>query len=115
MKASRGERISIVGERAPIFWGACAAIAIGVLLHLPMLAMAHRMGNRLAGMPMEPQMWAGMALILLGVPAAIYGALPGRRSGHGSQAGTSYEAPDSTRLTSCRMAPTSAAVRGCGP
>ena len=87
---------SIIGKRAPIFWGACAAIAAGVLLHLPMLAMAHRMGNHLVGMPMDPEMWVGMALIVLGVPAAIYGALPPRRAPHGSQARTNYEAPDST-------------------
>jgi putative MFS transporter len=92
------ERISMIGGRAPLFWGACTAIAIGVLLHLPMLAMAHRMGNRLVGMPMEPQMWAGMALIVLGVPAAIHGALPRHRAPHDAQAGTSYEAPDSTPL-----------------
>jgi putative MFS transporter len=97
--AAGTQRISIVGERAPIFWGACAAIALGVLLHLPMLAMAHHMGNRLAGMPMEPKMWAGMVLIVLGVPAAIFGALPKHRAPHGSNAGTSYEAPDSTPLT----------------
>ncbi|HYC95526.1 MAG TPA: MFS transporter, partial [Sphingomicrobium sp.] len=90
---------SIIGERAPIFWGACAAIAVGILLHLPMLAMAHGMGNRLHGMPMDPEMWFGMAFIILGVPAAIYGALPKRRAPHGSHAGTSYEAPDSTPLT----------------
>jgi MFS transporter, putative metabolite:H+ symporter len=98
MQASRGHRASIIGERAPIFWGACLAIAAGVLMHLPMLAMAHSMGNHLAGMPMEPGMWAGMALIILGVPAAIYGALPKERTKHGAHAGTSYEAPDSTRL-----------------
>jgi len=98
MQASRARRVSIVGERAPIFWGACAAIALGVLMHLPMLAMAHRHGNRLIGMPMEPEMWAGMALIALGVPAAIYGALPRHRAPHGDHAGTSYEAPDSTPL-----------------
>ena len=69
----------IIGERAPIFWAACVAISLGVLLHLPMLAMAHRMGNHLSGMPMDAEMWAGMALILIGVPAAIYGALPPRR------------------------------------
>jgi putative MFS transporter len=90
--------ISIIGERAPIFWGACVAIAIGVLLHLPMLAMAHRMGNHLAGMPMDTGMWFGMGLIILGVPAAIYGALPKHRTPHGSHAGTSYEAPDTTPL-----------------
>jgi putative MFS transporter len=98
MNAARAPRVSIVGERAPIFWGACVAIALGVLAHLPMLAMAHRMHNRLVGMPMDPQMWAGMVLIILGVPAAIWGALPRQRAPHGSHAGTSYEAPDTTPL-----------------
>ena len=98
MHATGAQRISIVGERAPIFWGACAAIALGVLLHLPMLLMAHEHGNRLVGMPMEPRMWAGMVLIALGVPAAIYGALPRHRAPHGADAGTSFEAPDSTPL-----------------
>jgi putative MFS transporter len=90
--------VSIVGERAPIFWGACVAISIGVLLHLPMLAMAHSMGNHLDGMPMGPWMWVGMVLIILGVPAAVYGALPKHRAPHGSHAGTQFEAPDTTPL-----------------
>lgn len=88
----------MIGERAHVFWGACLAIAAGVLMHLPMLAMAHGMGNRLVGMPMDAQMWAGMALIVLGVPAAVWGALPRRRARHGAHAGTSYEAPDTTPL-----------------
>ncbi|HEY0014150.1 MAG TPA: MFS transporter [Allosphingosinicella sp.] len=91
-------RTSIVGERAPFFWAGCAAIALGVLLHLPMLAMAHEMGNHLAGMEMDAGMWAGMALIFAGVPLAIFGALPKHRAAHGADAGTSYEAPDSTPL-----------------
>jgi putative MFS transporter len=99
MQTTSAGRSSIVGERAPIFWGACAAICAGVLLHLPMLAMAHRMGNHLVGMKMDAGMWIGMALILVGVPAAIYGALPKQRAPHDSHAGTSYEAPDSTPLT----------------
>ncbi|HWT13727.1 MAG TPA: MFS transporter [Allosphingosinicella sp.] len=98
MKQGGTARISIVGERAPIFWGACALIAIGVLLHLPMLAMAHEMGNHIVGMPMDPSMWFGMVLIALGVPAAIYGALPKHRTTHDSHAGTLYEAADSTPL-----------------
>jgi putative MFS transporter len=98
VKPTIARRPSIIGERAPIFWGACAAIALGVLLHLPMLAMAHSMGNHLYGMPMDTAMWAGMALIAFGVPAAVYGALPKRRAPHGSDAGTSYEAPDTTPL-----------------
>lgn len=90
--------MSIVGERAPIFWGACAAICAGVLLHLPMLAEAHRMGNHLHGMGADPAMLVGMALIGLGVPAAVYGALPPRRAPHDALAGTLYEAADSTPL-----------------
>jgi putative MFS transporter len=98
VQVSDSKRVSIVGDRAPIFWGACFAIAVGVLLHLPMLAMAHAMGGHLTGMAMDPEMWVGMVLIVLGVPAAIYGALPKHRAPHGADAGTSYEAPDSTPL-----------------
>ena len=91
-------RESIVGERAPYFWAGCAAISIGVLLHFPMLAMAHQMGNHLAGMPMDMTMHVGMALIAIGAPLACYGALPRKRAPHGDHAGTSFEAPDSTPL-----------------
>lgn len=63
-----------------------------------MLAMAHDMGNHLAGMPMDTEMWVGMGLILLGVPLACFGALPKHRAPHGDHAGTSYEAPDTTPL-----------------
>jgi putative MFS transporter len=94
----QGQRYSIVGERAPIFWAGAAAITLGVLLHLPMLAMAHRMGNRVAGMAMDPWMVLGMALIGLGVPLTVVGALPRQRPRHGAHAGTLYEAPDSTPL-----------------
>lgn len=92
----KGRRPSIVGERWPIFWAGCAAISAGVALHLPMLAMAHRMGNHLAGMPMDGWMYAGMALILFGVPAAIFGVLPKHRVRHDAHAGTMFEAPDDT-------------------
>ena len=90
--------MSIIGERAPIFWAASAAICLGVLLHLPMLAHAHAMGNHLVGMDADPAMIVGMALIIIGVPAAIYGALPKRRAPHDAQAGTQFEAPDETPL-----------------
>ena len=85
-------------RRPLIFWLASAAISAGVLLHLPMLAEAHQMGNHLAGMDADPAMIAGMALILLGVPAAIYGALPARRSPHDSHARSLFEPADSTPL-----------------
>ena len=91
-------RVSIIGERAAWFWLGCALITLGVLLHLPMLAMAHRMGNHLSGMPMDIEMYFGMAAIAAGVPLACFGALPKHRAPHGDHAGTSFEAPDSTPL-----------------
>lgn len=96
--ATAAGQISIVGERAAFFWAGCTAISVGVLLHLPMLAMAHSMGNHLAGMPMDGGMWLGMALIAMGVPLACFGALPKERGQHSDHAGTDYEAPDSTPL-----------------
>ncbi len=91
---------SILGEKAPFFWLGCASISAGILLHLPMLFHAHHMGdNRLVGMPMDPWMYLGMALIALGVPLSCWGALPSHRTPHGDAAGTSYEAHDSTPLT----------------
>jgi putative MFS transporter len=97
--ATAQRRSSIIGERAPWFWAGCALISGGVLLHLPMLAMAHSMGNQLHGMPMDAEMWFGMLLIVAGVPLSIFGALPKHRAPHGDHAGTNYEASDSTPLT----------------
>ncbi len=56
------------------------------------------MGNRLVGMETDPAMMVGMALILFGVPAAIYGALPPLPARHGSAGRSLYEAPDDTPL-----------------
>ena len=56
-------------RRMLLFWIGCAAISAGVALHLPMLAMAHQMGNHLYGMPMDAEMYVGMALIALGLAA----------------------------------------------
>jgi putative MFS transporter len=64
-----------------------------------MLAMAHSMGNHLSGMRMDGWMYLGMALIGVGVPAAIFGALPKSRLDHHASAGTTFEAPDDTPLT----------------
>lgn len=92
-------RFSPAGERAAVFWSGCALVSIGIILHLPMLIHAHRMGdNRLAGMPMDGSMAAGMACILLGVPLACWGAMPRHRTPHADSARTNYEAQDSTPL-----------------
>lgn len=54
----------------------CLAVTAGVVLHLPMFLMARGMGYRLAGMPMDAGMIAGMGLIVAGVLVAGYGLLP---------------------------------------
>lgn len=56
----------------------CAAVTIGVLLHLPMFWMGHGSGFVLAGMPMDSGMIFGMYLIVAGVGVAAYGLLPSR-------------------------------------
>lgn len=58
------------------FWLGCGAITAGVLLHVPMFLHAANMDYRMAGMPMDPAMLSGMALIPLGLALAVYGLLP---------------------------------------
>ncbi|HEY8591427.1 MAG TPA: MFS transporter [Sphingomicrobium sp.] len=54
------------------------AVVAGVLLHMPMFAMARTMDYRLTGMAMDGAMVGGMALIVAGVLLAAYGLLPTR-------------------------------------
>jgi putative MFS transporter len=61
------------------FWAGSAMVAIGVALHVPMFLMGRKTGYRLVGMPMDPGMLIGMALIILGIIAAAYGLLPRRQ------------------------------------
>jgi MFS transporter, putative metabolite:H+ symporter len=61
---------------ALLFWLGSVIVSIGVILHLPMFWMARVRGFSLAGMPMDPGMLAGMALIVGGIVAAGYGLLP---------------------------------------
>jgi putative MFS transporter len=54
----------------------CVAVTAGVLLHLPMFAMARTMDYQLAGMTMGRDMIFGMVLIVGGVLLAAWGVLP---------------------------------------
>ncbi len=54
----------------------CVAVTAGVLLHLPMFAMAQTMHYQLAGMTMGGDMIFGMVLIVGGVLLAAWGVLP---------------------------------------
>jgi MFS transporter, putative metabolite:H+ symporter len=62
------------------FWLGSAIVGVGVVLHLPMFWMARNSGFILAGMPMDPAMLLGMALIVGGIVVAGYGLLPKKRS-----------------------------------
>lgn len=63
-------------KSALAFWGGSLLVVVGVCLHVPMFLMGRDMGYRLAGMPMDNGMLAGMAFIILGFAAAAYGLLP---------------------------------------
>src|SRR6266508_4916871 len=58
------------------FWFGIAAVSAGVVLHLPTYVGARAMGYRMAGMPMDPSMKAGMALIVIGIALSAYGLVP---------------------------------------
>jgi putative MFS transporter len=90
--------MTAIGDRRHWFLAGCAAITAGVLLHLPMLVEAHAMGNRLAGMPVDAGMIAGMALIALGAAMATFGALPKGMPRMVERGRTRFEAPDDTPL-----------------
>jgi MFS transporter, putative metabolite:H+ symporter len=74
MTTSRPSNVSRF--RLIIFVCGTIAVTIGVLLHLPMFAMAADMGYRMAGMSMDPAMIFGMGLIIFGTAASAYGLLP---------------------------------------
>ena len=89
------------GRRSALaFWLGSLVVAIGVGLHLPMFLMARDMGYRLAGMPMDNGMLAGMALIVLGVAVAGYGLLPqGKLSLHHEGPLATIAPPEDAPLT----------------
>ncbi len=67
--------------RAAAFWSGCAAVAIGVGLHIPMFLDCASMNYEMAGMQMDLGMQAGMGLIILGTITAGFGLLPPPSSG----------------------------------
>ncbi len=58
------------------FWLGCLAVVAGVFAHLPMFAMGQMTHWHLVGMPMDPLMLTGMALIPLGLLLSAYGLMP---------------------------------------
>jgi putative MFS transporter len=70
----------VLKDRASVWLFALGVVAVttGVLLHLPMFWMGKDMGFRMAGMPMDTGMIAGMYMIVGGVLVAGWGLLPKR-------------------------------------
>jgi putative MFS transporter len=66
----------ITFHHAAAFWLGTAALSLGVVMHLPMYLRARDMGYKLAGMAVDGPMMAGMALVVLGLVATLYGLLP---------------------------------------
>ena len=67
---------SITFHHPVAFWAGTAAVTAGVVLHLPMYVGARDMGYRLDGMAVDMPMKLGMALVLGGLVATLYGLLP---------------------------------------
>src|SRR5690349_9575938 len=76
------------------------AVTAGVLMHLPMFMMGRSMHYRLVGMPMDSEMYFGMAAIVIGCAVAAYGLLPRNVSAQlvASQ-GVVVSAPEDAPLT----------------
>jgi MFS transporter, putative metabolite:H+ symporter len=70
----RGPRSSF--EHPLVFWLGAAACTAGVLLHVPMYLGARHMHYELKDMAADGPMVAGMALIVTGLVAVVYGVLP---------------------------------------
>ncbi len=58
------------------FWFGVVAVTLGVIGHLPMYMMGKDIGYRLVGMPMDMPMILGMAAIIVGLAASLYGLYP---------------------------------------
>lgn len=63
-------------EHPVAFWFGAAACTAGVIMHIPMYYSARSMGYHLVGMRPDATMLIGMALIVVGLVAALYGLLP---------------------------------------
>ena len=72
-----GFRSGAVEFHHPVaFWFGVVAVTAGVLLHIPMYLHGRHNGYRLAGMEMDDGMLFGMAAIVIGLAASLYGLFP---------------------------------------
>lgn len=81
------------------FWAGTAAVTAGVILHLPMYLGAADMDYRLNGMAVDLPMKLGMALILVGLAATLYGLFPPLSSTPAATARIRVRALDDAKLS----------------
>ncbi|HWC25697.1 MAG TPA: hypothetical protein VG474_03840, partial [Solirubrobacteraceae bacterium] len=76
--ADRSRRAATGGiaRRERLAWAGMAAVAAGVVLHLPMYLGARDMNYALAGMELDAPMIGGMGLIVAGLVATTFGLFP---------------------------------------
>lgn len=87
-------------RRSPAaFWLGCIGVVLGVLLHIPPFIAAGAMQYRMAGMPMGTPMLFGMACILIGTMAAVYGLQPKAATHSHGRAHERIVAPEEAPLT----------------
>ncbi|HTR32693.1 MAG TPA: MFS transporter [Gaiellaceae bacterium] len=92
------------GFRRPwAFWFGVAALTAGVALHLPMYLGAKDMHYLLSGMPMDGWMYFGMALMVAGYGAVLYGLAPRFSTPAAETQAPDFEAMDSSRLTAAHI------------
>jgi MFS transporter, putative metabolite:H+ symporter len=80
LSPSRKRRHTAVSFEHPVaFWISVLTVAIGVVLQLPMFFMARHDHYHLVGMMIPPEMYLGMAMIILGSVLAVYALFPRHR------------------------------------
>lgn len=100
-----GRRSGGVAFHHPVsFWMGSAAVTAGVLLHLPMYIGARDAGYDLVGMSIDAPMVVGMALIIAGLAATLYGLVPSVARVGSAPAALRVRALDDARLSGAHVA-----------
>jgi MFS transporter, putative metabolite:H+ symporter len=81
------------------FWTGTAAVTAGVILHLPMYLGAADMNYQLNGMGVDLPMKLGMALIIVGLAATLYGLFPPLSAAPAATARIRVRALDDAKLS----------------
>jgi putative MFS transporter len=85
------------------FWFGMLAVTAGVIAHIPMYLMGKDTGYRLVGMPMDMPMLFGMAAIVVGTAATLYGLYPSSAANTGIASQIRVRALDDAPISSAHV------------